>query len=272
MSYRFILGSDLHLDHLSHEERKEFLGRVRKQCDNPNAVLLLTGDISSQKYLWEHIDELVQVSCGRVFYVLGNHDFWGGSFAQANTALQSHNHINSRAVFMDLVDRVQLEDDLCVIGDSGWYDGRNGLQGNPRFIMNDWFYITNYRDNHGLTERQFSARIADARAYLLDKKLRAACDAGNKRIIILTHVPPWVEACRYMGQPSDDYALPWFSSQIIADVIDQIAKEHFHVKFEVLCGHTHDHYVYRRDNNLNVYVSGAAYGAPYVREWKPSLW
>ena len=31
-------------------------------------------------------------------------------------------------------------------------------------------------------------------------------------------------------------------------------------------------YKYRRDDNLNVQVSGAAYGAPYVREWTPSLW
>ena len=269
---KYILGSDLHLDHLNSNELEDFLARVKKECNDPDAVLLLTGDITQQRTLWEHLDNVAQASRGRMLYVLGNHDFWGGSFAQANTTLRPHGLVDGHAVFMDHVDRIQLEDDLCVVGESGWYDGRNGLQGAPKFIMNDWFYITEYRNNKTMSERQFSAIVADARAAILDKKLRAACEAGNNRIVVLTHVPPWVESCRHMGRPSDTYALPWFSSQAMADVIDQVAKEYFHVKFEILCGHTHDRYQYRRDDNLNVYVSGAAYGAPYVREWTPSLW
>ncbi len=269
---KYLLGSDLHLDHLNDEELSEFIERVKKECDDPDAVLLLTGDISQQRVLWEHLDKVAQASRGRMLYVLGNHDFWGGSFASANAALRPHSLEGGHAVFMDMVDRVQLEDDLCVVGDSGWYDGRNGLQGNPQFIMNDWYFISEYRGNQSKTERQMSAMIADARAATLEKKLRAACEAGNNRVVVLTHVPPWVEACRHLGAPSDTYALPWFSSRVIADVIDQVAKEYFHVKFEVLCGHTHDRFQYRRDDNLNVFVSGAAYGAPYVREWKPSLW
>jgi predicted phosphohydrolase len=268
---RLVLGSDLHLDHVSPLEKQEFLERVSRECSDPDCVLLLTGDLSRQQTLFEHIDNVAQACRGRMLYVLGNHDIWGGSFASANQALRPHGLVDGHAVFMDLVDRVQLEDDLCVVGDSGWYDGRNGEQGNPRFIMNDWFYISEYRTTK-MSDRDFSAVVADARAATLEKKLRAAVEAGNNRVIVLTHVPPWVEACRHMGQPSDDYALPWFSSRVIADAIDQVAKEHFHVKFEVLCGHTHDRYEYRRDDNLNVYVSGAAYGAPYVREWKPSLW
>lgn len=269
---KLVLGSDLHLDHLSSEERKEFLERVRRECSDPDCVLLLTGDLTQQKTLFEHIDNIAQACSGRMLYILGNHDFWGGSFANANMALRPHGLVNGHAVFMDLVDRVQLEEDLCVVGDSGWYDGRNGTQGQPTFIMNDWFFITEYRNNMTMSERAFSAVIADARAATLEKKLRAAVEASNKRVIVLTHVPPWVESCRHLGRPSDEYALPWFSSRVIADAIDQVAKEHFHVKFEVLCGHTHDRYEYRRDDNLFCYVSGAAYGAPYVREYKPRLW
>lgn len=269
---RLVLGSDLHLDHVSPEERKEFLERVAKECNDPDCVLLLTGDLTSYKTLYEHIDLVAQAARGRVLYVLGNHDLWGGSFADVNRVLLPHAREDGHAVFMDVVDRVQLEDDLCVVGDSGWYDGRNGEQGNPRFIMNDWFFIREYRANQTKTERALSADIADARAKVIDKKLRAAVEAGNKRVIFLTHVPPWVESCRYMGRPSDTYALPWFSSRVIADTIDQVAAEHPDVKFEVLCGHTHDHYKYRRADNLHVYVTGAAYGAPYVRLWTPTLW
>ena len=268
----FVLGSDLHLDHVTPTERAEFIERVKRVCSDPNTVLLLTGDLTQNKTLYEHIDLVSQACAGRVLYVLGNHDFWGGSFADANTTLRPHGRPDGHAVFLDLVERINLEDDLCVVGDSGWYDGRNGEQGNPRFIMNDWFYITEYRNNKMLSERAFSAIIADARAATMERKLRAAIDAKNKRIIVLTHVPPWVETCRHMGRPSDEYALPWFSSRIMADVIDQVAKENPDVQFEVVCGHTHDKFEYRRDVNLHVYVSGAAYGAPYVRPWAPTLW
>lgn len=268
---KLILGSDLHLDHLSPQEKVEFLERLKRECDDPDAVLLLTGDITSGRTLFEHLDNIAQSSRARVLYVLGNHDFWGISFAEANRVLRPHGLVNGHAVFMDLVDRVQLEEDLCVVGDTGWYDGRNGLQGAPQFIMNDWFFISEYK-NSQTSERAFSAKIADARAATLEKKLRDAVAAGNNRIIVLTHVPPWVESCRHLGRPSDIYALPWFSSKAIADVIDQVAKEFFRVKFEVLCGHTHDRYEYKRDDNLFCYVTGAAYGAPYVREYKPRLW
>lgn len=269
---KYILGSDLHLDHLSNEELREFLSRVSTICNDPDAVLLLTGDISQQSRLWEHVDLVAQASRGRVLYVLGNHDLWGGSFADVNRRLRPHGLSNGHAVFMDLVDRVQIEQDLCVVGDTGWYDGRNGLQGNPRFIMNDWFFITEYRNNQSKSEHAFSAVIADARAAIIDKKLRDAVAAGNKRIVFLTHVPPWVETCRHMGRPSDDYALPWFSSRIIADTLDQVANEHPDVKFEILCGHTHDGYRWHRGVNMHVHVTGATYGAPYVHEWAPTLW
>jgi hypothetical protein len=91
--------------------------------------------------------------------------------------------------------------------------------------MNDWFYITEYRTNQTMTERKLSSIISDARAATLERKLRAAVEAGNNRIVVLTHVPPWVESCRHMGRPSDDYALPWFSSRVIADAWLELAKK-----------------------------------------------
>lgn len=266
MQYAWI--TDPHLDHLNAEELAAFHTEVRDNT-TMDTTLLVTGDITTSRRLFEHIDGLGQAARGKVLYVLGNHDRWGSSLAQCERDLRPHGLVQGHTVFMDLVDRVQLEEDLCVVGDSGWYDGRNGLQGNPRMILNDWFYIEDYR---GQDERRCSAAIADRRAKVLEGKLRAACEAKNNRVIVITHVPPFPEAALHMGRPGDDYAQPWFTSRVIGDVVEQVAKEYFWVKFEILCGHTHSKAFHKRDDNLIVQTGRADYGAPQIVPWKPTLW
>lgn len=264
----YLWSTDLHLDHINADERRDFFKKVTMDSSF-DTTLLVTGDTTTSHHLFEHIDALGQACRGKMLYVCGNHDRWGSSLVKCDRTLRAHNSVQGHSVFMDLVDRVQLEDDLCVVGDSGWYDGRNGLQGNPLMILNDWFQIEEYR---GQDPRRCSAVIADTRAKILEAKLRAACEAKNDRVIVLTHVPPFAEASRHMGRPCDNYALPWFSSQAIGDVLEQVAKEYFWVKFEVLCGHTHGRHLYKRDVNLTVHVGGADYGHPQVTSWTPTLW
>ncbi len=267
MNYLHI--SDVHLDHCHPHVYDDFFVRIKEMTD-PDTMLFITGDITSATKIWEHVDALAQASRGRMFYVLGNHDRWGGSFYDVDKILRPHAIKGNHAVFMDLVDH-EIQENVCIVGDSGWYDGRNGEQGNPRFIMNDWFYIKEYKKSL-LSERKLSEQLADERAELLEGKLRQAITNGHKNIVVLTHVPPYVESCRHMGRISDDYALPWFSSRIMSDTLDQIAGENPDVMFEVLCGHTHDRCVYRRHANVNVTVAGADYGRPRIDQWKPILW
>jgi len=266
MNYSWV--SDPHLDHLSPEELEQFFQTVRDNT-TMDTTLLVTGDITSSRRLFEHIDGLGQAGRGKMLYVLGNHDRWGSSFVQCERDLRSHGLVQGHSVFMDLVDRVQIEEDLCVVGDSGWYDGRNGLQGNPKMILNDWFYIAEYK---GKNERVVSAEIADGRAKILEAKLRAACEAKNNRVIVITHVPPYTEAALHMGRPGDDYAQPWFTSRVIGDVLEQVAREYFWVKFEVLCGHTHSRAFHKRLDNLVVQTAEARYGHPQIVSWTPTLW
>ncbi len=266
MLYAYI--TDCHLDHLNAEELAIFYAKVRDNT-TMDTTLLVTGDITTSRRLFEHIDELGQACRGKMLYILGNHDRWGSSLAQCERDLRPHGLLQGHSVFMDLVDRIQIEESLCVVGDSGWYDGRNGLQGNPKMILNDWFHIKEYR---GQNERTCSAAIADRCARRLEAKLRAACEVKNDRVIVLTHVPPFPEAALHMGRPGDDYAQPWFTSQAIGDVLDQVAKEYPGVKFEVLCGHTHSRAHYRRDENLIITTGEAQYGDLRISTWSPTLW
>lgn len=262
-------GSDLHLDHIGIKKFNEFIDEVKNSCSQENSILLLTGDTTVAKHITAHHTALANACNGSTMFVLGNHDRWGSSFSESYLFSQQVTKNNRNASFMDDCDCLEIENGTYVVGDSGWYDGRNGLQTTPRFIMNDWFCINEYR---GKEPFRTSAIIADARAKILEDKIRKGIASGAKKLIVLMHVPPFEESCRYMGRPSDDFALPWFSSQIFGDTLDQVAAEFPHVMFEVLCGHTHDAYVYQRKNNLKVSVAGAQYGDPKIKQWSPTLW
>ncbi len=265
---RFWHLSDLHLNHLENDGLNEFVRRL--SVVELTDLVLCTGDITVASSLRSHINLLASALKGRLLYVLGNHDLWGGSFATPENTLKHHSSTGGKDVFMDLVENVD-EGDVTVVGDSGWYDGRLGLQGVPQFIMNDWYNVSEYR-SHLDDVRSFSAKVADAKVSTLELKLNSVIRQGCKKIIVLTHVPPYQEACRYNGKPSDLEALPWFSSQILGDVVDQAAAENPDTMIEVLCGHTHDGFVYRRSRNVRVTVAPAAYGAPHAGLWSPALW
>jgi predicted phosphohydrolase len=269
MAVKFRWGGDWHLDHLGHKDLQDFLALVKTECSDPETVLLLTGDTTTgQRVEGDHY-KLSEACGGKMLYVLGNHDRWNSGFADVEKRIKTSSIHSPNASFMDTVDHVQVEPGTFVVGDSGWYDGRNGLQGKPRFIMNDWYYIKEYI---GKEPYKASADFADACARRLERKLRSAVAAGASRLIVLTHVPPYVESCRHLGNPSDEYALPWFSSQCIGDVLDQIAEEFHDVKLEVLCGHTHSPCLYKRRDNLVVHVTWAKYGYPQINAWQPTLW
>lgn len=270
MALNFRWCSDLHLDHLGVKDHQDFLALVKSECSSPDTILFVTGDTSTGMRVEGDHYKLAHAVAGKMMFVLGNHDRWNSSFANVENRIKVMTQAHAtNASFLDISDPIQIEPETFVVGDSGWYDGRNGLQGKPRFLMNDWFFIQEYL---GREPFQASAQFADACAARLEAKMRAAIAAGAMRLIVLTHVPPYVEACRHLGKPSDTYALPWFSSQVIGDVLDQIAEEFFHIKIEVLCGHTHDQFYYKRKDNLAVHVAWSEYGDPRIVNWQPTLW
>lgn len=266
MRYTWIV--DPHLDHLDEVELDAFCSTVAGETHD-DGVTFVTGDISTAGRLDDHVGWLAVACRGRLLYVLGNHDRWGGSVSGTGKLLAACSSPTSKDVFMDAVPHVVLPDGTYVVGDSGWYDGRNGQQGAPMLIMRDWFLVNEYV---AADPRATSQAIADTCARTLERKLNDACRLGAERVIVITHVPPYPEAARYMGKPSDGVGLPWFTSRATGDALDRVAAANPRASFEVLCGHTHEHVHYRRARNLNVRTGAASYGAPSIVRWEPDLW
>ncbi len=108
--------------------------------------------------------------------------------------------------------------------------------------------------------------IADSDAIKLESDLSKAIKNHPKKIIVLTHVPPFREACLYQGEVSGDDWLPFFSSKVMGDLLFKYAGNNPSINFLVLCGHTHSKTCYQPLNNLIVKVGGADYHHPEVQE------
>lgn len=106
-------------------------------------------------------------------------------------------------------------------------------------------------------------QLADADAIKLQNDLKQAVSQNPKKIIVLTHVPPFKEACLHKGEISGDDWLPYFSSKIMGDVLTTVAEQNPKIEFLVLCGHTHSA-ANICNGNLAVEVGKADY-------WNPSI-
>ena len=96
--------------------------------------------------------------------------------------------------------------------------------------------------------------------------LAQAIEQRPKKIIVLTHVPPFKEVCLHNGQISDDGWLPYFSSKVMGDVLMPFANDNPSIDFLVLCSHTHSDAHYQPLANLTVKTGKAEYYHPIIHD------
>lgn len=110
-------------------------------------------------------------------------------------------------------------------------------------------------------------QLADADAEKLSHVISEAIkEYQPKKIIIVTHVLPFKEACLYEGKISGDDFLPFFSSKTTGNVLLQAAKNHPDINFFIFCSHTHNKAFYQLYDNLIVKVGQAEYNNPEIQE------
>ena len=79
---KFLWMTDLHLDRASSTTRKRFFNTL---ASTPFDAAMITGDISNADGVCSDLLELGG-ACGerKVYFVLGNHDFYGSSFGEVD--------------------------------------------------------------------------------------------------------------------------------------------------------------------------------------------
>ena len=125
-----------------------------------------------------------------------------------------------------------------MVGHDGWGDARAGDFARSMVRMNDYRFI---RELSGLDKPALRDRLqalGDEAGAHLTAALEAAA-AEREEVVVLTHPPPFREACLYEGRMSGDEWAPHFTCVAAGRAIRTAAEHLPERRFTVLCGHTH---------------------------------
>jgi len=258
--------TDVHLNFLDESGRKSFYQKiVDTECD----VVLICGDIAEAPCLVDILNEMLSQIKRPIYFVLGNHDYYRGQVEQVREKVAALTQSNELLFWLPASNMQLLDNNTILLGQDGWADGRLGDYENSRVVLNDSRMIADLFQEKILGKYQLLDKmqlLADADALELKYNLIAAIAQKPQKIIVLTHVPPFREACLHEGKISDDNWLPYFSSKVMGDVLMKVAQENPSIEFLALCGHTHGSANYQPLSNLIVKAGEAEYYLPQVQE------
>ncbi len=258
---RVAWATDIHLNHASSEQVERFYAEVLAADSD---ILLLGGDIGEAPTVAGYLRFLEERLRMPIYFVLGNHDFYQGSIVTMRKRAKVLSRESQWLRWLPATDVVPLTSETGLIGHDGWSDGRFGDVQSSRVVLNDYIQIQELR---GLSKPQLIARLHalgdEAADYLEDVLTRAL--ARFAKVILVTHVPPFREACLYQGRPGNSAWLPHFTDKAVGDTLRIIMSTRPNQKLTVLCGHTHHAAEIDVLPNLTVIVGAAVYGRPHLQ-------
>lgn len=217
-------------------------------------VILITGDIAEHRFVAECIELVRRASGLPVFYVRGNHDFYGVMTVRgAQEVDQDSGYLTNKGA-------IPLGENTYLVGQDGFYDTRNGNVARSCVLLSDMHAIGEFRYKHTKLLWDDIRRVADSEVNRAKTKLLDACKQGAERVVFLTHVPPFSGATWHEGQLSNADWLPWMSCQGMGNMLLTLAHQYPGTFFEVYCGHTHSPGTYQAADNLTVYTGKGEYG------------
>ena len=258
--------TDLHLNFLTPAGRVRFLEATRDQADG----FVISGDIAESRDVVDTLLEMQQVWDKPLYFVLGNHDFYGGSIGTTRAEVARLAEAEPLLTYLTTTSVVELSPQTALVGHDGWADARLGDFENSCVVLNDYLQIEELRhwrpdstlDKPALAEALY--RLGDEAARHFEAVLLQAVER-YPTVLAATHVPPFKEAAWYDGRHSDDNYLPHFACQAVGQVMRRVMQSHPRSQLLVLCGHTHGSGETQILENLQVLTGGAEYGRPEIQ-------
>ncbi len=268
MSKRLIWATDIHLNFLDGDQRRRLVKSFVEQ--SPDAVLL-TGDIAESPSIVACLEALAKDVGRPIYFVLGNHDYYRGSIAETRREVTRLAERTPALVYLSNVEMVELTSTTAIVGHDGWGDARLGCYETSDLVLNDFLLIEELavarRDGYNIDRdvlRPILQQLGDEAAGHFAHALARAFES-HTRVIALTHVPPFREACWHEGGYSADDWLPFFAAKAVGDVMLHVMDERPQCTLTVLCGHTHSGGQTRVRQNLLVLTGAAEYGKPMLQ-------
>lgn len=262
---RLTWATDVHLNFVdAAHARNRFCAAIRQQ--SPDA-LLLGGDIAEAPSLVSWLSVLSDTLPGLpIYFVLGNHDYYHGEIAAVREAARSLTAGGGLLRWLPETGPVPLGGGAVLVGHGGWGDGRHGDFLATPIRLNDHRLIAELSGLPRPTLLQRIRALGAEAADHLQADITAAIRGGATRLVVLTHVPPFVEACWHEGATPEPGS-PWvpdFTCGATGAVLRTLAESHPGVDFLVLCGHTHGAGTTAIRDNLRVRTGAADYGSPGI--------
>lgn len=258
--------TDIHLNFIDDVARQKFYQEIiNTGCDG----VLITGDIAEAPCLVRILNEMASYINKSIYFVLGNHDYYKGRINEVRDAMTTLTKKHDKLFWLPASGMQELDASVILVGQDGWADGRLGDFESSRITLNDGRMIADLFQEKILGRHQLLEKmqqLADADAMRLQNNLERAISQKPKKIIILTHVPPFKETCLHKGEISGDDWLPYFGSKVMGDVLTAVAKQNSEIEFLVLCGHTHSEATVRYRDNLVIEVGKAEYCRPEIQK------
>lgn len=264
--------TDPHFDHFPKRYPPTF-GKYVADTYAPDA-LLITGDIALAENFSLTLIGIAQGLGKPVYFVLGNHDYYGQSFANVDDKAERLHKKYDPLTWLTQAGVVPLTDDTALVGNEGWYDAKWGHTDPIRIEMSDFSRIKDLNRFWRLQAASVGVRVAAIIEYCQNRAEMLARDAERTlrdalvvfpKVIFATHVPPFPQNAVYEGPDrkvyEDNYDwLPFYTNKAMGDMLVRVAEEHPHREILVLCGHSHwaqDHEILP---NLRCITGPAQYG------------
>ena len=274
---RVAWATDIHLDFLSDPQVLAFAAMLGES--KPDAVVL-SGDLSHAELLEHHLRLLAQGIACPIYFVLGNHDYYGSSIAAVRQAVTELGARRARLRWLPNCGVVALSEQTALVGLDGWADARLGDPEHTPVLLNDFIHIEDLLATLDPRVRAVPALLRTTDRSRLHAKLRALGDeeaarceallapalASHPHVVVVTHVPPFAESCWHEGRLSDAHWLPYFSCAAVGAVLRSLARAHPQRTLTVLCGHTHGVGEAQIEPNLRVLTGGAVYRQPQLQQ------
>lgn len=258
---RLVWATDLHLDAVDRIQYRLFFDLVAAYTPD---IVLIGGDISNGVASLTHLVNLSKLIPKQFYFVLGNHDFYHGSIVTIRAQAQELSRETSALHYLTDNGIIALSETTALIGHDGWSDARAGDFLNSTVMLNDYLLIDELK-RLSQEERLLKLNeLGSEAAEYLQKQLTVALQSFE-RVIILTHVPPFVESCLYDGLPCDANWAPHFVGQATGEALEAVMKQYPSKQLLVLCGHSHWGQDINILPNLRVITGHSDLGIPNVQ-------
>lgn len=256
---KLIWLSDLHLDQVSEDKRQKFYHRL---SNAPGAVVVITGDISDARHLCTHLLELGE-ACGTrpIYFVLGNHDYYGSSFARVHAEVASLCNRQKNLHHLGHGEIIPLGDHDALVGHGGWADGRAGNGSKSRARNPDFWSIDDFRGKKWSSCYERMSSLGKESASYFREALPYALTC-YRHLWLATHVPPFTQAAWWNGKLCNYDFQPHYCNTSLGHSLWGMSSAFPSSTMTVLSGHTHSEVSLSLRANLHIHTAGAIPGYP----------